>query len=111
MNETFKRDKLYNLEQENEYFTYLDTLRESGVTNMFGARPYIEEEFGVTKQVATSILSNWMKTFEARDRAAREGHSEPEEQCEGCKDDKPKHTDICPIYRQVGDCDCGAEND
>ena len=28
-----------------DYFTYLDDLRESGVTNMFGARPYLEAEF------------------------------------------------------------------
>jgi hypothetical protein len=46
-----------------EHLEYLDELRESGVTNMFGARPYVEEEFGVSKREATEILSYWMKSF------------------------------------------------
>jgi hypothetical protein len=46
-----------------EHLEYLDALRESGVTNMFGARPYVEEEFDVSKRDATEILSYWMKSF------------------------------------------------
>jgi len=42
---------------------FLDELRESGVTNMFGAAPYIVEEFGVTRQEAKDLLLNWMQTF------------------------------------------------
>jgi len=45
---------------------FLDELRESGVTNMFAAAPYIVEEFGVTRQEAKSFLLNWMQTFEER---------------------------------------------
>jgi hypothetical protein len=45
---------------------FLDELRESGVTNMFGAAPYIVEEFGVTRQEAKDLLLNWMQTFEER---------------------------------------------
>ena len=45
---------------------FLDELRESGVTNMFGAAPYIIEEFGVTRQEAKDLLLNWMQTFEER---------------------------------------------
>ena len=45
---------------------FLDELRDSGVTNMFGAAPYIVEEFGVTRQEAKSFLVNWMQTFEER---------------------------------------------
>jgi hypothetical protein len=40
-----------------EYFAYLDDLRASGVTNMFGARPYVEEEFGLSKAEATKVLT------------------------------------------------------
>ena len=47
-----------------QYFTYLDILRESGVTNMFGAVPYIVEEFGVTGAEAVVILSEWMLSKE-----------------------------------------------
>lgn len=46
-----------------DYFIYLNDLRESGITNMFGARPYLMEEFGLEKQEASKILSSWMKTF------------------------------------------------
>jgi hypothetical protein len=45
---------------------FLDELRESGATNMFGAAPYIVEEFGVTRQEAKDLLLNWMQTFEER---------------------------------------------
>jgi hypothetical protein len=30
----------------NEYFEYLEELRQSGVTNMFGASSYLMREFG-----------------------------------------------------------------
>ena len=45
---------------------FLDELRESGVTNMFGAVPYIVEEFGFSRQEAQKFLVNWMQTFEER---------------------------------------------
>jgi len=45
---------------------FLDELRDSGVTNMFGAAPYIVEEFGVTRQEAKDLLLNWMQTFDER---------------------------------------------
>ena len=48
-------------------FNFLDELRESGKTNMFGATPYIMEEFkGVTLEEAIEYLSEWMKTFNER---------------------------------------------
>ena len=46
-----------------EHLEYLDELRESGITNMFGARSYIEDEFDVSTREATEILSYWMKSF------------------------------------------------
>lgn len=49
-----------------EYFDSLDDLRESGVTNMFGASPYVIEEFGVDKSTAQRILIEWMRTFDER---------------------------------------------
>lgn len=50
-------------EQVNDY---LDALRDSGATNMFGAAPYLVEEFGVTRHEAKNLLLTWMKTFEER---------------------------------------------
>jgi hypothetical protein len=49
-----------------EYFEYLDVLRESGVTNMFGAGPYLRDEFGLDKREARQVLLEWMQTFAER---------------------------------------------
>jgi len=43
-------------------FTFLDDLRDSGETNMFGAGPYLSREFGLSKKEAREVLSNWMKS-------------------------------------------------
>ena len=51
-----------------EHLRYLDELRESGVTNMFGARPYVEQAFDVSKSDAGTILSYWMESFGKDDR-------------------------------------------
>ncbi len=45
---------------------FLDDLRDSGATNMFGAAPYIVEEFGVSRNEAKALLLNWMQTFAER---------------------------------------------
>ena len=47
-----------------EYYVYLEDLRQSGVTNMFGAAPYLQEEFGLSKKEAREILGNWMTNYE-----------------------------------------------
>jgi predicted deacetylase len=62
------------IEQLQFYFAYLDELRDSGVTNMFGAASYLADEFSINdKKEARAALSLWMKTFEkggtARQRA------------------------------------------
>jgi hypothetical protein len=47
-----------------EHLNYLDDLRESGKTNMFGARPYLMREFSyLSAKDAGNILSYWMETF------------------------------------------------
>ena len=51
---------------QEEHLTYLDDLRESGITNMFGAAPYLAQNFGLTRQASKEILVYWMKTFEKR---------------------------------------------
>jgi hypothetical protein len=50
-------------ELKQEVFEYLDKLRESGITNMFGAAPYVQSEFGVDQKEARKLLSEWMRTF------------------------------------------------
>lgn len=49
-----------------EMFDYLDTLRETGVTNMFGASPYLQQAFDIDSKEARSVLTEWMKTYGQR---------------------------------------------
>ena len=53
-------------QDEQDYFVYLDDLRESGVTNMYGAGSYLEEVFGLDRREAGKILAKWMDTFSER---------------------------------------------
>jgi len=47
-----------------EHLSYLNELRESGVTNMFGARPYLLTEFPeLSENEAAKILVYWMEQF------------------------------------------------
>ncbi len=48
---------------EEVIFLFLDDLRESGITNMFGATPYLQEDLELTFEVAKENLINWMKQF------------------------------------------------
>ena len=43
--------------------TFLNDLRDSGVTNMFGAAPYLQNEFGIDQKSAREVLANWMQSF------------------------------------------------
>lgn len=47
----------------NQYFKFLEKLRDSGVTNMFGAVQYLVDEFGITREEAKKILVSWMETY------------------------------------------------
>jgi len=50
-----------------EHLRYLDWLRESGETNMWGATPYLMEMYGeLSKQEARTIHSYWMQSFGER---------------------------------------------
>ena len=42
-------------------YDFLDDLRDSGVTNMFGAAPYLMEAFELNKSEAKGILIDWIK--------------------------------------------------
>lgn len=46
------------------YFDYLDALRMSGVTNMYGAVPYLRDTFDLDRDEARQILVKWMETYE-----------------------------------------------
>ena len=52
-------------------FVYLDDLRDSGVTNMFGAGPYLADDYGLDKAEARRVLGLWMRTF-SKDKSPEE---------------------------------------
>ena len=47
-----------------DFFYYLDDLRESGVTNMYGAGEYLIDEFDMDEKYARKVLIKWMKTYD-----------------------------------------------
>jgi hypothetical protein len=51
-------------EFQKDYFTYLDELQKSGVTNMLGAARYIEDKFWIEPSEAKEVLRLWMKSKE-----------------------------------------------
>lgn len=46
---------------EQMYFDFLEDLRQSGDTNMFGSSPYLQAAYGLSKQEATATVGKWMK--------------------------------------------------
>lgn len=57
------KSKRKTTEQEKQVFKYLNSLRKSEVTNMFGAAPYIEGMFGTNRYESGKLLRTWMKSF------------------------------------------------
>ena len=63
-NEECEIEVAYNKEWIPHYI-YLESLRQSGVTNMFGATPYLEQARGLSKGEAMQVLSSWMENYSA----------------------------------------------
>lgn len=53
-------------EFKNKVFGYLDKLRDSGATNMFGAGSFICDNFDVSRKESGELLGEWMRTFPER---------------------------------------------
>ena len=64
INDESETEVAYNLEWI-EHYIYLENLRSSGVTNMFGASPYLEQARGLSKSEAITVLSSWMEHYSA----------------------------------------------
>lgn len=52
-----------NPESYYEYFDWLERLRKSGIVNMYGASPYLEEAFEIPEHLADIITMYWMKHY------------------------------------------------
>ena len=53
------------IKDEKEMFDFLNELRGSGSTNMWGASPYVSEQFEIEETKARKVLSKWMNNFNA----------------------------------------------
>ena len=84
-----RENKSYHTE---EHARFLTALRDSGVTNMFGAGPYLAAEFDLDKREARKILASWMESF-----------SENLNESYMYKGYKDKHFDICPTAEALKD--------
>lgn len=51
----------------NKYWIFLENLRRSGVCNMYGAVPYLMEEFDIGSAEAQDILVDWMENYNRED--------------------------------------------
>lgn len=47
-----------------EYYIYLEELRLSGETNMWGATPYLVHRYGLDEVRANEILFSWIDNYE-----------------------------------------------
>jgi len=61
-------NQVNNIESDllDEMFDYLDMVRETGQINMFGAAPWLEKQYKISRQDARAVLSAWMKSFGTR---------------------------------------------
>lgn len=51
----------------NKHWIFLEKLRRSGITNMYGAAPYLQEVFGMSKKEAVGVLVDWMENYNPAD--------------------------------------------
>jgi|LauGreDrversion4_2_1035121.scaffolds.fasta_scaffold3298350_1 hypothetical protein len=69
----------YDFEQVADAFAWLDTLREFGQVNMFGATEHVAIHLGHDRKTARDLVSMWMKSFDpevtAEDRARSFGET------------------------------------
>lgn len=48
-----------------EYYQVLENIRQSGITNMFGAAPYLKEFCPeLSHKLAQAILVNWIRNYD-----------------------------------------------
>lgn len=52
------------LKKHEEKFKFLEELRLSGITNMYGAVPYLTARFNISKNEASDILGDWMGFYD-----------------------------------------------
>lgn len=52
------------IQMTDDHRNFLNDLRRSGATNMFGAGAFLASEFGLGRHDANTVLGQWMKSFD-----------------------------------------------
>lgn len=61
------KEKKAKMKHDEKYYEFLDGLRESGQTNMFGATSFLLNQFReLDEPLAKKILVDWMESFHLR---------------------------------------------
>ena len=47
-----------------DYYIMLEAIRQSGITNMWGASPYLAEFAGITQGLAKDVLISWISNYD-----------------------------------------------
>lgn len=45
------------------FYIFLEDLRQSGITNMYAASPYLVKHYDLEKKKANDVLRSWMKNY------------------------------------------------
>ena len=54
----------YSIKEEWEhYYKVLELIRESGITNMWGAAPYLAEYCNIDLKLAKDVLLSWIENY------------------------------------------------
>lgn len=57
--------KDYKIKEEwEEYYQALESIRDSGIVNMFGAAPYLALMCDIDEDLAREVLTNWMHNYD-----------------------------------------------
>lgn len=80
------------------YFLYLDALRKSGATNMYGASSYLCRDWDIGKEDAKTVLLMWMETYDGESSALE--RASIANNCGVCGED---HDGNAPLVCATGD--------
>ena len=47
-----------------DHYIMLEAIRKSGITNMWGASPYLAEFAGITQGLAQEVLVSWIENYD-----------------------------------------------
>jgi hypothetical protein len=62
--EYLDKNKNHEINQEwKDYYILLEGIRISGITNMWGASPYLAELAGIPHKLAQDVLCSWIKNY------------------------------------------------